>query len=280
MSFSFNNEPLLPWSSSLEPDLIDYADPELIKALMENQALKEQIASQTQFMHLMTHQLATPLTSLSGSVDLLAEPGLDAEHRQEFLNVVKQQVHRLQDLLNDLTTIRNLETGALKTHPASFSLPALLEEVIEAYRPYPIAHQWDANLPLVWGDRWQISQVLINLISNAIKYSPNGTPVEVGVNPLPSGWVEVWVRDRGLGIPITDQPHVFERFYRVKHRDRHNIQGTGLGLSLCKLLVENQGGQMGFESVHGQGSRFYFTLPVEREMENGEWGVGSGKVGS
>ncbi|MCL6434078.1 MAG: HAMP domain-containing histidine kinase [Leptolyngbyaceae cyanobacterium HOT.MB2.61] len=270
MSFSFNNEPLLPRSSPLEPDPIPYADPELMNALMENQALKEQIARQTQFMHLMTHQLATPLTSLSGSVDLLAEPGLDAEHRQEFLNVVKHQVHRLQDLLNDLTTIRNLETGALKTHPVGFSLPKLLEEIVEAYRPYPIVCQWHTDLPQVWGDRWQISQILINLVSNAIKYSPNGTPVEVGVSELPSGWVEVWVRDRGLGIPLPDQPHVFERFYRVKHRDRCNIQGTGLGLSLCKLLVENQGGQMGFESVHGQGSRFYFTLPVAREMGSTE----------
>jgi signal transduction histidine kinase len=262
MSSAFNNESLFPRSGSLEPDSIDHNDPELIQALVENQTLKEQIASQTQFMHLLTHQLATPLTSLSGSVDLLAEPALDAVHRQEFLGVVKQQVRRLQDLLADLTAIRSLETGALETNASDFSLPSLVEEVVDSFRPYPIASDLDPNLPLVWGDRWQVSQVLVNLLSNAIKYSPEGSPVDVGADLLSSGWVEVWVRDYGLGIPEADRPHLFEQFYRVRHRDRHHIQGTGLGLSLCKLLVENQGGQMDFDSVHGEGSRFYFTLPT------------------
>jgi signal transduction histidine kinase len=262
MSFSFNNEPLFSRSDSSEPDRIEPADPELVQALIENQALKEQIASQTQFMHLLTHQLATPLTSLSGSIDLLAEPSLDPEHRQEFLNVVKQQVHRLQDLMSDLTAIRSIETGALKTHTVGFNLKALVQEVSEAFRPYPVMQHFNDELPLVWGDRWQISQVLVNLLSNAIKYSPEGSPVETGATQSASGWIEVWVQDHGLGIPEADQPHIFERFYRVRHRDRQNIQGTGLGLSLCKLLVENQGGQMGFESTHGNGSRFYFTLPT------------------
>jgi signal transduction histidine kinase len=119
-----------------------------------------------------------------------------------------------------------------------------------------------ADLPPVWGDRWQISQVLVNLLSNAIKYSPNGQPIEVGAALHPSNGVEIWVKDQGLGIPEADQPYLFERFYRVKHHDRQGIDGTGLGLSLCKLLVENQGGQLGFESTHGQGSRFHFTLPI------------------
>lgn len=259
---AFNNESLFPRSSSLDLSKVDRSDPELMQALVENQTLKEQIASQTQFMHLLTHQLATPLTSLSGSVDLLTEPALDTEHRQEFLNLVRQQVSRLQDLLADLTAIRSLETGALETHASGFSLVSLVEEVIDSFHPYPISGDVGADLPLVWGDRWQVSQVLVNLLSNAIKYSPDGSPVEVGAHLLSSGWMEIWVKDYGLGIPEADRPHLFERFYRVRHCDRHHIQGTGLGLSLCKLLVENQGGQMDFESVHGKGSRFYFTLPT------------------
>lgn len=262
MPFAFNNEPLFSQSGASEPDGIDLTDPELLQALRENQVLNEQIASQTQFMHLLTHQLATPLTSLNGSVDLLADPELELKHRQEFLNVVKQQVHRIQNLLDDLKAIRNLETGISETHSIHFSLPTLIEEAVEAYRPYPIVWQAPADFPLVWGDRWQVSQVLVNLLSNAIKYSPNGSPVEVSIHLLSTGWVEVWVQDHGLGIPEADKVHVFERFYRVKHRDRAEIQGTGLGLALCKLLVENQGGQLSFTSTHGEGSRFCFTLPT------------------
>lgn len=231
-------------------------------AVLENQALKEQIAQQTQLMQLLTHQLATPLTALGGSVSLLAEPALQPDQRQEFLTVVQQQVHRLKHLLQDLMALRNLETGALETHAEGFRLPSLVTEVIADFQATQAVCDFSPELPLVWGDRWQVSQVLVNLLSNAMKYSPADAPIEIGAALLPSGWISVWVRDRGLGIPAADQPHLFERFYRVQHRDRATIQGTGLGLSLCKLLVENQGGQLQVESTHGEGSCFSFTLPI------------------
>ena len=255
-----NNEPFAP-SPNQPTAASESADDRVLQALLENQSLKEQLAQQTQLMHLLTHQLATPLTALGGSVSLLAEPSLSTEHCQEFLGVVHQQVHRLRRLLQDLMALRNLETGALETHLISFSLPGLVEEVMAGFREVTATYQFAPELPLVWCDRWQLSQVLVNLLSNAIKYSPNGAPLEIGARVQQSGWVTVWVRDHGLGIPASDQPHLFERFYRVQHRDRHMIKGTGLGLPLCKLLVENQGGQLHFESVHGKGSCFSFTVP-------------------
>jgi signal transduction histidine kinase len=237
-------------------------DTSLMQALLENQALKEQIAQQTQLMQLLTHQLATPLTALGGSVSLLADPGLEAEHQQEFLTVVQQQVYRLKHLLQDLMALRNLETGALATQLTGFDLPGLVAEVVTDLQITQVDYAFDPALPLAWGDRWQVSQVLVNLLSNAMKYSPNGSPIEVGAAIQQEDWINVWVRDRGLGIPAADQPHLFERFYRVQHHDRHDIKGTGLGLSLCKLLVENQGGQLHVESTHGEGSCFSFTLPI------------------
>jgi signal transduction histidine kinase len=228
----------------------------------ETQVLREQIACHAQLMQLLTHQLATPLTTLSGSMHLLAEPDLDPEQQREFLEVVEQQIHRLRELLKDLMALRNLETGGLDCQPVGFCLRDLIDEVVAHFAPYPVTHWFGAEVTQVWGDRWQISQVLVNLLSNAIKYSPKGQPIEVGFKQIDSDWVEVWVKDEGLGIPEAAQPHLFERFYRVKDRDRQNINGTGLGLSLCKLLVENQGGQIGFESTHGQGSCFHFTLPT------------------
>ena len=241
----------------MAPDAI--AD-DLMQARLEQQVLHEQIEQQTQLMHLLTHQLATPLTALGGSLPLLAEDDLGAEHRQEFLDVVQQQVHRLKHLLHDLMALRNLETGMLKTQPVGFCLPSLVQEVVTNLHTTRVTAQFSPSLPLVYGDRWQISQVLVNLLSNALKYSPSDSPIEVGA-AIQSEWVEVWVRDTGLGIPAADQPHLFERFYRVQHHDRHAIKGTGLGLSLCQLLVENQGGRLRFESTHSEGSCFFFTLP-------------------
>lgn len=230
--------------------------------VQENHALREQIAKQVQLMHLLTHQLATPLTSLGGSIQLLSEPDLSSAHRQEFLAVVQQQVHRLQALLHDLMALRNLETGNLETHPTHFCIQQLVQEVAATFRSGPISYHFSPDLPMIWADRWQVSQILTNLISNAIKYSADGAAIEIGATPLTPDWLEIWVRDHGLGIPQEAQAHLFERFYRVKHRDRQSIDGTGLGLSLCKLLVENQGGQINFESTHGEGSRFYFALPT------------------
>mgnify|MGYP002777091428 CR=1 FL=1 len=263
--FSAPNErsvPSLP--SQTEAETLGSADPGLVQSLFQdNQILRAQIAHHHQLLQLLTHQLATPLTSLSGSVHLLAEPELQQNDRQEFLGMVQQQIGRLQDLLADLMALRDLETGKLETRRSQFAVVPLLQEVIADYPAQPFDCEFEADLPLVWGDRWQIAQVLVNLISNAMKYSPPGRVIQLGAKRHQGGVVEVWVKDHGLGIPIADQPHLFERFYRVKHRDRENISGTGLGLSLCKMLVENQGGQIGFESAHGQGSRFYFTLPTE-----------------
>jgi signal transduction histidine kinase len=235
-----------------------------MQALLENQSLKEQIAQQTQLMQLLTHQLATPLTALGGSISLLAEPELETAHQQEFLTVVQQQVSRLKRLLQDLMALRNLETGALATHHTGLCLSTLVREVLADLQTTQVTCVFSPELPLVWGDRWQVSQVLVNLLSNAIKYSPKDAPVELGAEVHQAGWVNVWVRDHGLGIPAADQPHLFERFYRVQHRDRSTIKGTGLGLSLCKLLVENQGGQLHVESTHGEGSCFSFTLSIAR----------------
>ena len=242
-------------------------DSSLTQTLCEDKKLlQQQVEDQTQFIHLLLHQLATPLTSLQGSVHLLGETSLSTEQRQEFLGLVHQQVQHLQDLLQSLVELRDLEAGMLGARPIAFGLRNLVEEVTGKFHSRLMVNHVPAELPDLWGDRWQVSQILINLLSNAIKYSPIDAAIEIGATPKPEGSVEVWVHDHGLGIPAQAQGHLFERFYRVRHPDRSNISGTGLGLSLCKLLVENQGGHIGFESVHGEGSRFYFTLSIAQPV--------------
>jgi signal transduction histidine kinase len=263
---SISNESSIPsLPEPLELDRVDSGEAGLVQTLFqENQSLREQIARHTELMQLLTHQLATPLTALSGSVHLLAETELNEAHRKEFLGVLEQQIGRLQNLLQDLMALRNVETEPLEAKPTRFRIGRVVDEVLEEFQSHahPITCQISPDLPEVWADRWQVSQVLVNLLSNAIKYSPNQKPVEIGASLMAPGWLQIWVKDQGLGIPESAQPHLFERFFRVKHRDRQGIGGTGLGLSLCKLLVENQGGKMEFESTHGLGSVFYFSLPI------------------
>jgi signal transduction histidine kinase len=265
---SISNESSIPsLPEPVEFDSMDGVEAGLVQTLFqENQTLREQITRHTELMQLLTHQLATPLTALSGSIHLLSETDLDPEHRKEFLGVVEQQIGRLKHLLQDLMALRNAETEPLEAKPTHFTVQPLIAEVLEEFQAHPhtIVCQVPADLPHVWADRWQVSQVLVNLLSNAIKYSPNQESIEIGAAIEEPGWLQIWVKDQGLGIPASAQPHLFERFYRVKHRDRQDIEGTGLGLSLCKLLVENQGGQMEFASTHGEGSVFYFSLPVSK----------------
>jgi len=263
MPSNASDEPILPrLPEALVENIEAGQDSELKAALLENVALREQIANQTHLLQLMTHQFATPLTSLSGSLAMLEEAALSAEQSKEFLEFVHQDVSRLRELLQDIRSLQNLETGKLETQPQPFCIASLVEEVMQGFAVHAPVYEFEPAIPCVKGDRWQTAQVLVNLISNAIKYSPDGNPIEIGAMRVPPDWIEVWVRDYGLGIPESDQPHVFERFYRVKHRDRQHIHGTGLGLSLCKHLIENQGGVLDFESKHGEGSRFFFRLPV------------------
>ena len=236
-------------------------DVPLTQAVLDDKKmLQQQVEDQTQFIHLLLHQLATPLTSLHGSVYLLGEDSLSHDQRREFLDLVQQQVEHLQELLQSLVALQDLEAGMLEARPIAFCLSSLVEEVMGKFHSPELTYSGQPDLPDVWGDRWQVSQILVNLLSNAIKYSPTDAAIAIGATRQSENIVEVWVHDRGLGIPADAQGRLFERFYRVRHHDRANTSGTGLGLSLCKLLVENQGGHIGFESVHGAGSRFYFTL--------------------
>ncbi|MBD2104998.1 sensor histidine kinase KdpD [Leptolyngbya sp. FACHB-261] len=236
-------------------------DPDVL--LRENQRLRRQVEVSNQLMALLTHQISTPLTSLQGCLDLLSEPDLSAAQRQEFLALLRQQMHQLQRLLTEVLALHQPDSESLGTCPQPLSVCDVVCDTLDLFPGAPIQATVDPDLPLILADHWQVLQVLTNLVSNALKYSPEASPVLLGADLCAGGHqLKIWVRDYGLGIPVADQPYLFQHFYRVEHTDRTQIRGTGLGLALCKLLIENQGGTVDFESTHGEGSLFYFTLPV------------------
>jgi two-component system phosphate regulon sensor histidine kinase PhoR len=214
------------------------------------------------------HELRTPLTSLRGYAETLLEGGLDdAEHREAFVRVIRDQAVRLEELLEDLLSLAELERPGARLKSAPCDLRAIAERQVAAYR----ARAARAGLTLelepgpqveLEADAARLDQVIANLVDNAVMYTEHGTvAVRVGVEGG-RAWCEV--SDSGSGIPESEVPRIFERFYRVDKARAREKGGTGLGLSIVKHIVTLHGGEVAVRSRPGEGSTFRFTLPRSR----------------
>ncbi len=222
-----------------------------------------------EMVSMVSHELRTPLASIVGFAELLATREVTREQRREYLAVMLQEGRRLTSLVNDFLDLRRLEGGHLTLRFAAADITALITRAVELFsdpRGTPIETHLPDDLPLVRVDSDSIFRVVTNLLSNARKYSPLGGLVEVGAR-VAEGKVEVYVQDKGLGIPASALTQLFGKFYRVDAPDRDTIKGTGLGLAICKNIVEAHGGKIGARSEGlGKGARFYFTVPTVREQ--------------
>jgi two-component system phosphate regulon sensor histidine kinase PhoR len=222
------------------------------------------------FVANVSHELRTPLSIIKGYIETLVDGHRDmpVEDQERFLQTVQRHAERLNSLLDDLLTLSRLESVNPGLHCESTDLARLIGGVIEDYRSRPAAAQHqlefsvDAALPELLIDPLKISQVLGNLLDNALKYTPKGARVGVTANRQ-GAEIELCVRDNGPGIPAEDLPHLFERFYRVDKGRSREKGGTGLGLSIVKHIVQLHGGRVWVESTLGQGTAFYFSLPVQ-----------------
>ncbi|MEQ1831925.1 MAG: ATP-binding protein [Candidatus Eisenbacteria bacterium] len=217
----------------------------------------------------VSHELRTPLTSLRGYAETLLEGGLDdAEHRESFVRIIRDQAIRLQALVEDLLSLAELERPDRTLRRERLDLRALAVEQVGAQRD--AARTAGLELTLLPGapvpvvvDRVRLSQVIANLVDNAIKYTERGA-VEVSLGMRDGrAWCEV--RDSGAGIPAEDLPRIFERFYRVDKARSRDKGGTGLGLSIVKHAIALHDGAVAVESRPGEGSVFRFELPVAPE---------------
>jgi signal transduction histidine kinase len=235
--------------------------------LAQNALLQHSEQQKSELITMVSHELRTPLTSLLGFTNLLLTRQLDEADRRHYLEIVHRESRRLASIVDTFLDLRSIEEGRLELRREAVDLSVLARD----HARFLLAHAQDHSLALdvppeealVDGDRDRLSQVIGNLVSNAVKYSPAGGPVEVVVLDA-ADKVRLEVTDHGLGIPTEDQPRVFTKFFRGRATDS-GISGTGLGLAVAREIVEAHGGSIGFVSSSGHGSTFWLELPKFHE---------------
>jgi|GEM_PF-1822724 len=255
-----------------------YTEPEALKEIEQLKqdlaALKESEQLKDDFIATAAHELCSPLTALVGYAGMLeqqtsGDTGPDlAEWQVEALEAIAQDAKKLANLTNDLLDVTQLQAGKFQLHCYPTDLVALSQRVVTRLRltakDHTLMTEMNAQRIMVTIDIQRIEQVLTNLLSNAIKYSPVRSTIVLAARENPEGSVaELAVRDQGIGIPAHQQRHIFSRFFRADNARALGIDGTGLGLHLCRELVELHHGHIWFESVQGHGSTFYASLPLD-----------------
>lgn len=223
-----------------------------------------------EFISTVSHELRTPLTSISGSLSLLlgGAAGEVSAPLKPMLTIADNNAKRLIHLVNDLLDLQKIASGRMEFHLQTLTLADLLNDAVEQNRPYGQERQVALELaqPLPAGsiqvDRERLLQALANLISNAIKFSPDQATVTVRTRTLADGRVAIDVEDHGCGIPAHFHDRLFQRFAQADASDTRSKGGTGLGLAITRELVERMGGEVGFTSEEGSGSTFTITLPL------------------
>jgi two-component system, OmpR family, sensor histidine kinase KdpD len=216
----------------------------------------------------VSHDLRTPLASIKASATSLLDESVDwdAETRRDFLTAIDEETDRLTLMVSNLLDLSRIEGGALRPQKDWYDFDELIGDVrlrlATRTVEHPVSVSVEPELPLLQFDYVEIAQVLINLIENAVKYTPPGTPITIGARRVP-GAVEISVHDGGPGIPQTSQTRLFEKFYRA--HSSTSASGTGIGLTISKGLVEAHGGRISVESAPGHGATFRFTLPISTE---------------
>lgn len=227
--------------------------------------LLEQMRSE--FVSNVSHELRTPLTSIKGYVETLLDGALENEELSlKFLKIINNEADRLNRLISDLLYLSSLETGRMEVAKKTFATPQFIEKVVNIIQPVAekknvvIETYIHSQTKEIYGNQGMLEQVLINLLDNAVKYSPAREKVKLEIGVHEQG-VYLKVSDNGIGIPAESLPRLFERFYRVDKARSRQVGGTGLGLSIVKHIVERHRGQIQVESEEQEGTTFTVILP-------------------
>lgn len=255
--------------------LKDFAD-QLEKA---NQELRRIDAMKSEFVSVASHELRTPLAAIKNAIQLILQgkTGEINENQAKFLSLADRNINRLINIINDLLNLSRIESGRISLKPESLPIKPLFENVVGSLRPQAetksiqIEIDLPENPPSIYADKEKVEQILINLIGNAIKFTPDGGKIRLRAeilseekNPEHPKKVAISVEDNGVGIPSDHLEKIFEKFHQVDGSLHRSIGGTGLGLAIAKGLVEAHQGKIWVKSEVGKGSTFTFTLPFSK----------------
>lgn len=248
----------------------------VVAVLRDVTAQKELERMKSNFLSVVSHELRTPLHSIKGFVEiiLMGKTGPVTELQEDFLRTVRTQTTVLQRMIDDLLEFSRMEAGRVKLHLSEVSLSAMAQSVTAKLAPLAeeaglqLFLDLADDLPEIDGDRMRLEQVLTNLVENAIKFTPAGGKIVVS-GERRGDHVLLTVSDTGIGIPPEEQEKVFDRFYQVDGSERRAYRGAGLGLSICRHIVERHNGRIWVESegISGRGSRFHVELPIQLHVD-------------
>lgn len=236
-----------------------------VEKLSRAEAARESEQLRSLLLDSVTHEFRTPLTAIKASVtSLLGSPSLSPAEKEELLTVINEESDRLNRLVGEAAEMAQLDANKveLQLEPARMGdvVGEAVEELKQVLTPHPVEERIPADLPAVRMDSARIKEVLVHLLENAAKYSPAEAPIRITAEAK-NAVLTTSIADRGPGIDDFEQSLVFEKFYRGRNQ-RVQVHGTGMGLAICKAIVEAHGGRIGVTSQLGHGSVFYFSLPV------------------
>ncbi len=242
----------------------------------DNTSRYELDKSRREFVADVSHELRTPLTGIKGAVETVLEyPALDTEIRDNFLNMAVEECDRMTRIVSDLLVLSRLDNKRTAWKIETFSASSFLDHLYDVMsveaknRNHTFTRNYPADMPMVTGDKEKLQQVLINILSNAMKYTADGGRISITGRASSKG-IGICVEDNGMGIPKEDIPRLFERFYRVEKARTSDAGGTGLGLAIAKEIIDAHGGDIRVESESGKGTRVFVLLPYETLLKNDE----------
>ena len=241
----------------------------VIQDISEHEKLNEM---RKEFVADVSHELQTPLTSIKGFSENLLEDECDSETQKHFLKIINDNANRMENLIHDLLTLSKFDGKRENNKPEKFDLGQLAKECSEKFEIEIKKKNIDlkcfvtAEVPLVYANRDGIERVILNIISNAVKYTPDGGKIDIYIGFVHND-AYIKIKDTGIGIPKSDVEKVFERFYRVEKARSRKMGGTGLGLSIAKEIIEQNKGTIKINSDLGQGTEVIIKIPTFNEEE-------------
>lgn len=227
--------------------------------------------AKSDFVSIVSHEFRTPLTGIQGFSEMMQSDDLTLDEMREYAGDINKDAHRLNRMITEMLDLDKMEQGRMKLHREPLDLNAIVSESVDRLRPnapqHPVSLRLDPLIGEMSGDRDKLTQVMANLLNNAVKYSPNGGEIVVSTR-VEGNTAHVVVRDHGMGIPKEALAAIFERYGRVESPATRHIQGTGLGLPIVRQIVQLHGGTVWAESSVGEGSLFHVTLPLRTDARS------------